>query len=131
EVEWPGRQPVEVGDLGPVVTQVLRVPQHPLFRLEERVHVARVGGSDGEGDATERARGQAFLEPLPREATVLGAINPAPRPARHELPRIAHELPDAREQDARVAGNHHEIRGSGGVVYEKQLLPGLAAVRSS
>jgi len=120
---------MEVGDPGPVVPQILRVPQHPLRRLDQRVQVARVGRADGEGDPTERARGQAFLEPLPREAAVLGAINPAPRSARHELPRIAHELPHAREQDARVAGHHHQIRGARRVVDEQHLLPALAPVR--
>src|SRR5690242_13707045 len=91
--------------------------------------MGRVGRADGQGDTTERARRQALLEPLPGEAAVGGAVDSAPSPARLELPGVAHELPQTREQHAWVAGDHDQVRHAGRVVHEEYLLPCLAAVR--
>ena len=112
-----------------MVPLILRVPQHALRRLDQRVHMARVRGPDGNRDATEQPGGQAVLEPLPRQATVLGAIDAARRSARHQLPRMAHELPHGGEQQARITRHHDEIGDAGRVVDEQHLVPRLAAVR--
>src|SRR2546430_2658547 len=106
EVERPGGEPVEIRHLGPVVALVLRIPQHPLLGLDERVHVARIRGTGRDGDAAERAGGKPLAQAFPRDAAVLGPIDAAPRSAGHELPRIAHELPHAREQHPGIARHH-------------------------
>ena len=120
-----------VGYLGPVIALVLRVPQHALLGFDQRVYMARVGGPDRERDAAQQPRRQAVLEPSPGEAAVGGAIDAAPAPAGHELPRVAHELPHPCEQDPRVAGHHHQVGHARRVVHEQHLLPRLAAVRGA
>src|SRR5207302_4936236 len=68
EVEWPGREGMIVGYLGPVIALVFRIPQHPLLGFDQRVYMAWVSGPDRERDAAQQPRRQAVLEPSPGEA---------------------------------------------------------------
>jgi len=131
KVERASGQAVEVGDLGPVVALIFRIPQHALRCLHQRVHVGRVGGTDREGDAPEQARRESLLEALPGQPAVRRAVDPARGSARDELPGTAHKLPQAGKQHARIARHHHEVGGAGRVVHEQHLLPRLAAVRGA
>src|SRR5690348_14939549 len=112
-----------------MIALVLRIPQHALRGLDERVDMARVGWTDPEGDPPEEPGRQPLLEALPGQPAIGRAVDPAPRSARDELPGPTHELPHPREQHARIARHHDEIGGAGRVVHEEDLLPSLAAVR--
>src|SRR5690349_11082581 len=112
-----------------MVALVLRIPQHALRCLDERVDMARVGWTDPEGDPPEEPGRQPLLEALPGQSAVGRAVDSAPRSARDELPGPTHELPHPCEQHARIARHHDEIGGAGRVVHEEDLLPSLAAVR--
>src|SRR5262249_240480 len=98
-------------------------------RLDEGVDAPAVRRRHGDADLPPDAVRQALAgELLPGVAAVARDVEPAPRPAALEVPRVAAHLPEAGEDRVGVAGVEGDVRGTGVGVLLEHLLPAFAAV---
>src|SRR5262249_44180981 len=119
---------VLVVDVRELAAVVLAAEESAVLRLDGREHEPRLRRGGRHAHLAPRALGQALGQLLPGVAAVGRLPETAPRPARDELPRPAHDLPEARVERAGIVGIHREVRGAGLVVDVEDLLPRLAAV---
>ncbi len=119
---------VLVVDVRPGGAVVVADEQAAARGLDHGVDEARLGPRGGHAHAAPDALGQPLGELRPGVAAVGGAPQRAAGPAGDELPRVAHDLPEAGVEDAGVGRVHGEVRGAGALVHFQDLLPGGAAV---
>src|SRR6185503_10125227 len=113
----------------PLLAAVVAAEDAALLGLDDGVHAAGIRGRDGDPQVAPHAfRQTVALEALPGVAAVGRATHLTSRTAALEGPGLAHDLPEAGVQDARVRRIHRELRSAGLVVDEADLLPALAAV---
>ena len=115
-VPGPVAQILAVAGQRPGLAEVLgAVEAGRLVRLHQRPHPAVAGGRRGHADLAEDGRGgQAEVggDLRPGRPRVGGAPQAAPGAAARELPEVAVHRPQARVEDARIAGVQCEIRRS-------------------
>ena len=108
---------------------VLPFPRHAVAGFDQHVHAVGVRVRDRGHHLADRFGGQAVARQLfPRGAAVARHEQPAARAAALAAPRVQLELPHAREEDARVARVHRDLRAAGVLVDEQRPLPRGAAV---
>jgi hypothetical protein len=102
----------------------------PSCGFDQRPDAVRIGGRDGHADAAEDALGHAGIvgDFLPCVAAVGRLPEAAVGAAALEGPRLAHHLPDAGVEDARIQRIHGQVDAPAFVALEEDFLPGLAAV---
>src|SRR5690348_15970005 len=113
----------------PGVAGVLATVDAALLRFDDGIDAISVGTGDGYTNPAKNAGGKPVaLQPFPGRAIVDGLIKSAAGPAADGRPGVALCFVKCGEQDVWIGRIEGEIDGSGLVVFEENLLPGLAAI---
>ena len=126
---------VLVVDVRPLLAAVVAdVEAALLLRFQKRINAPRPRGRSGHADLPQKLVGKSFGvffvgQLLPGIAAIGRLVEPASRAAAHDLPGMAHDLPETGVENPRIVRVHRQVRCSRLRVDEEDPFPALAAVR--